>query len=495
MKFVSSKQIQESLQALSSFRSKVGKQGVQHVLPFLALKRKGVNPVSYIPYAESDDFEFFNKYLKIGDGEKPYFDPIAGLFRISTHPHSNIATARKGTFFRSWNAAVMQPDPNTREERWKFQPPYLQIIAEKALTKASTVSKVPAIPLAVFLFRNEPISDDAQVDFLAARLRKEFSLSNEEFKALFDLSAALSAFGSKPLDDSEVLEAINLSGVLAEVRDSRTDYHERLIDDNDEILKRVRSLIFEDGYAGVIFVGPPGTSKSWYAVQIALALADGDPTRVTKIQFHKSFQYENFIEGFVPNIAGNGFELREQVMLQVIRCAEANPSATHVVLIDELNRSDPGRVFGELLTYLEPSRRGEVFRLAYGREISIPANIIFIATMNSRDKSVLEMDDAFERRMCKIEFNPKSKILESVLRENQAPEALIRRIVGFFEWIGQRYPLGHTYFFAVRDEAGLARLWDTQLRFVFQKHFKYESDVLREIESQFVSITGARPES
>jgi 5-methylcytosine-specific restriction protein B len=68
-----------------------------------------------------------------------------------------------------------------------------------------------------------------------------------------------------------------------------------------------------------VFVGPPGTSKSWYAVQVALALADGDATRVKKVQFHRSFQYEHFVEGFVPNSEATGFELRPQLMLNVMK--------------------------------------------------------------------------------------------------------------------------------------------------------------------------------
>ena len=162
---------------------------------------------------------------------------------------------------------------------------------------------------------------------------------------------------------------------------------------------------------------------------------DGNLDRIRKIQFHRSFQYEQFVEGFVPNKTGTGFELRKQLMLQVMEKAEADPGGTFVVLIDELSRSDPGRVFGELLTYMEPSRREEKFLLASGNETAMPENIVFLATMNSRDKSVLEIDDAFDRRMAKIDFQPSESALADFLREGGVPDDFARRIVGFFNWL------------------------------------------------------------
>jgi 5-methylcytosine-specific restriction protein B len=439
-------------------------------------------------YAESDDLDFFNKYAKVKTDAYPYFDPIAGIFRIETHHHSNVATARKGTFFRSWRAALSDTDSDGLEV-WKLEPGYLDIIKKKALTKAGKVTKVPAIPLAGFLFRQRGFPDESEIGRLGDELKREFNLTDEEYEALFEDLTAISEFeSSSPLTEADVLAAIQESGGGAPQTEDRASFQTLSLREDDPIVSQVR-LLLADEYAGVVFVGPPGTSKSWYAVQVALALADGEPSRVRKIQFHKSFQYEHFVEGFVPNPEGTGFELREQLMLNVIRDASENP-ATYVVLIDELSRSDPGRVFGELLTYMEPSRRDESFTLASGREISMGANIVFIATMNSRDKSVLDIDDAFDRRMAKIEFSPSESILTSFLVANGVDDALQRRIVGFFQWVNGKYPLGHTFFRTVRDLEGLKRLWNTQLRFVFEKQFRYEKSAYEEIENKFVEITG-----
>ena len=352
-----------------------------------------------------------------------------------------------------------------------------RILKKKVLTKANKVTKVPAVPLAAFLLHKVPLPDEAEIGDLGKQFKATFSLTDDEYPELFEEGTRpVGDFANEPLSADEVRLVLYESGVIADKRPTLQTFQELVITEADKTLREVRCLLDDDGYAGVIFVGPPGTGKSWYANQIALALADGNSDRIRKIQFHRSFQYEQFVEGFVPNKSGTGFELRGRLMLKVIEKAEADPGGTFVVLIDELSRSDPGRVFGELLTYMEPSRRDEKFVLASGSEVSMPANIVFVATMNSRDKSVLDIDDAFDRRMAKIDFQPDEAMLADFLRENQVRDPLAGRIVGFFNWLKPKYPLGHTFFRNVKDEDSLRRLWHTQLRFVFEKQFKYEPE-------------------
>lgn len=491
MRFVSREQFVDSLRQLAAFRDAAKKQYAPHVLALLALRRKHVGTSGYTSYAEKDDQNFFDEFTKVADDEHPFFDPIKGLLRIRTHPHSNVSTARKGTFAAQWHAASVEKD-DKGVESWRLEPNYLNILKTKALTKAGKITKVPAIPLAVFLFRTKPLPDNADITDLARQFKAEFNLNDQEYSELFEeQTRPAGAFSSSPLSADEVRIVLKESGVIAEKRETLETFQELAIDlEKDEILREVRRLLDDDGYAGVIFVGPPGTGKSWYANQIALALADGNADRIRKIQFHRSFQYEQFVEGFVPNKKGTGFELRKQLMLQVMEKAEADSGGTYVVLIDELSRSDPGRVFGELLTYMEPSRREEKFTLASGNDTSMPENIVFLATMNSRDKSVLEIDDAFDRRMAKIDFQPSDTTLADFLRENQVPDDFARRIVAFFTWLKPKYPLGHTFFRSVKDPDSLRRLWNTQLRFVFEKQFKYEPATLADIKAQFIKITG-----
>lgn len=491
MKYISAHQLTSGLRALAEFRSKVNQQGAQHILSLLALRRAGVNTREFTKYTETDDKDFFNQFAQVAPGDRnPYFDPIRSMFRIDTHPHSNVATARKGTFAWSWRAAEFKQNDRTGEERWKLKPKYISIIRQKALTKKGAVTLVPAIPLAAFLLRQREFSDEMRPRDLGAQLKIEFHLTDDEYKQLFEEHTTVGDFGEHPLGRDEILQAINDSGVVQATKEATADFQELLLTEDDKTLVRVKSLLFDDNYAGVVFVGPPGTSKSWYAVQVALALADGDPARVRKIQFHKSYQYEHFVEGFVPNSAGTGFQLKPQLMLNTMRDASENPGGTYVVLIDELSRSDPGRVFGELLTYIEPSRRGEEFVLASGTAVTMPSNIVFLATMNSRDKSVVDIDDAFDRRMAKIEFNPDPAILENYLRDAKVPEEFLRRVIAFFRWIQEKYPLGHTFLFSLRDAESFRRTWESQLRFVLEKQFKYEPQILNEIRQKCGEIVG-----
>src|SRR5206468_9708787 len=83
------------------------------------------------------------------------------------------------------------------------------------------------------------------------------------------------------------------------------------IQETDPYFVQVRQLL-NDGYAGVIFAGPPGTSKTYYAHNIAVLLAQGDPRRLRILQFHPSYQYEDFVEGYVPRRNGEGFRLRRK---------------------------------------------------------------------------------------------------------------------------------------------------------------------------------------
>src|SRR6266853_3321402 len=246
MKYISVQQLVSSLRALANFRSKVNQQGAQHVLSFLALRKAGVGTRGFKQYTEADDKEFFDEFARIAaDDPNPYFDPIRGMYRIETHPHSNLATARKGTFARSWGAAAFKQDPGGGEDEWKLQPDYLNILREKALTKRGEVTLVPAIPLAAFLFRHQEFADSMRPKDLAAQLKIAFHMSDSEYNQLFEERTEIGDFGDRPLSRHDVIRAINESGVVQTTKEARADFQELLITENDRILVRVKSLLFD----------------------------------------------------------------------------------------------------------------------------------------------------------------------------------------------------------------------------------------------------------
>jgi 5-methylcytosine-specific restriction enzyme B len=262
------------------------------------------------------------------------------------------------------------------------------------------------------------------------------------------------------------------------------------VNGDDEIVQTVQDLL-RDGYAGVIFSGPPGTSKSWYAAQVAAILADRDPSRVRPLQFHPSYQYEDFVEGFIPVVRG-GFELAPKHLLQMCQTASETDGKLCVLVIDELSRSDPGRVFGEALTYIEMTRRNQKFRLASGREVVIPANLVFLATMNPLDRGVDEVDAAFERRFAKIPMDPSPTILKKFLDASRMEPELQTRVVAFFQRVlNDDNPfcrIGHTYFRTVTNIESLNRLWRFQLRFHFEKAFRLDPEGRKQIEAAWRQV-------
>lgn len=263
-----------------------------------------------------------------------------------------------------------------------------------------------------------------------------------------------------------------------------TDASEPL-DADDPIVIRAEDLL--EDYGGLIFVGPPGTSKSWTVARLAVTLA-GDKARVRTTQFHPSYQYEDFVEGYVPE--DGSFYLKPKHLMAL--CEEAAKPANRghrfVLVIDELSRGEPGRIFGEALTYVERSKRGETVSLASGNELTVPPNLIFLATMNPLDRGVDEVDAAFERRFAKYAMDPDELTLTSFLADAGMSEPLRERVLTFFRRVNARSAsnpfaaLGHTYFRGISDELGLRRVWEHQLRFLFEKAFRGDKASKDEVE-------------
>lgn len=244
------------------------------------------------------------------------------------------------------------------------------------------------------------------------------------------------------------------------------------LQENDPVLKAVRDLIFEDMAGGVILAGPPGTGKSWYARQIALKLTEGRLDRIREVQFHSSYQYEDFVEGYVPD-SKTGFVLQDKHLLVMAKAA-SEAEGSFVLIIDELTRTDPSRVLGEALTYMESSYRGKNFRLPSGRIASLPSNLVLLATLNPEDRSVDELDEAMQRRWSKVYLNPNARTLAGFLEANGADAAFRSALVDFFSKVQKHAPLGHALFRSVHSASSLRRLWVSQLEGYFNRRFRYD---------------------
>lgn len=268
------------------------------------------------------------------------------------------------------------------------------------------------------------------------------------------------------------------------------------LEEGDSLLIKTRELM-ADGFAGVILSGPPGTSKSWNAKKLAVAIASPKQECVRFVQFHPSYQYEDFMESYEPTDTG-GFKPKPRTFLSLCEAAVSQPDLQFVLVVDELSRCDAVRVFGEALTYLEKSQRNIEFELSSGRRVLIPDNIFIIATMNPWDRGVDELDMAFERRFAKIAMEPDADILEEMLRSNGLDEIQMRRTVAFFRALqkhGNAFArIGHAYFARVKSTDELQRLWDHQLRFHFEKAFRQNPAEHQRLHSSWENIFRAEGE-
>lgn len=265
--------------------------------------------------------------------------------------------------------------------------------------------------------------------------------------------------------------------------------------DDDPIWKATKSLL-DSGFLTVVLSGPPGTSKTWYARRIAHKLA-GHSSRVKQLQFHPSFSYDDFVESYVPAMGAEGsssaalFRIVPKIFLSLCNEARRQSDQNFVLVIDEINRGDVSRIFGELLTYLETSYRKLPFTLAYsGKRTSIPGNVILIGTMNPFDRSITELDDAFERRFARIALNPDIRLLTKICRDGGTEPSLISKIVTFFNKANELAPhgFGHAFFIGVRNEQDLIKLWNHNVRFVFEKMLRFDHDKFQEIRDSYATL-------
>ena len=270
---------------------------------------------------------------------------------------------------------------------------------------------------------------------------------------------------------------------------------ESLLDDNDPVWSWISREINDKNQRNFLLLGVPGTGKSWYAQQLAKQLTGNDKDRFVRTQFHPSFSYDDFVQGYVPSLSTEGdkigFSLENKHFMNICDKASASPSDTHVIVIDELNRGDPARIFGELLTFIEPQYRNQVFSLAYsGAEFSVPSNVIIIATANPEDRSVAELDDALLRRFVLREFPPDLDRLKSRLHDIIEDDGLVNRLCHVYKTINESSPqdFGHAHFWDLKSEEDFRDLWVSKLSFLLKRKFAYDDRGFADLEDKISTI-------
>ena len=255
------------------------------------------------------------------------------------------------------------------------------------------------------------------------------------------------------------------------------------------IAGRIQSVL--ERKSQVVLYGPPGTGKTYWAERTANELAalstfncpfdeleeaqresivggEGNAGLVRICCFHPAYGYEDFLEGYRPRtINGNvSFDLRDGIFKQLCKDAESSPDRQFFLIIDEINRGDIPRIFGELLTALEKDKRGKRVVLPVSQEVfSVPRNVFLIGTMNTADRSISLMDAALRRRFGWVELMPDSSVLKDSLVAGIALrawlDALNTRIREHVGRDARNLQIGHSYLMQggapIRDLATLKR--------------------------------------
>lgn len=453
-----------TIEELEAAAKKIIKEANYEGAPFFSIKTKNPKTVKAI-LSKQDNIEFdglnvLQEYLKIGQpvfivlgGDKPAWDTgLVGMGVISKEPYDVGYSGRN--FKIGVDIKLLLDKPIKREDLVPYGDTY-GIIGIAPITKwepnqaISQLSEKSAVALMRAMLDLSPGIEedlDSLVDAdLTARIKGATTMFvpvEVNYKEqISDSIKELANESNKDLSDDDAdAEKYTKEDFLKDVFISDEEY---------EIL---RTLL--DHKKNIILQGAPGVGKTFAAKRLAYSILGKKYKNCIKVvQFHQSYAYEDFIVGYRPT--ESGFSLESGPFYQFCKKAEKD-NRPHFFIIDEINRGNLSKIFGELLMLIEADKRKETVNLLYkNEEFGIPENVYIIGMMNTADRGLAMIDYALRRRFGFYEMKPafdSAKFKEKIKGSCDKTEKLLmvindlNRVITDDDALGAGFKIGHSYF-------------------------------------------------
>ena len=315
-------------------------------------------------------------------------------------------------------------------------------VAEEQDGETILFKKTEGLPLPVDFqtIKNAPGLEN--MEFLVNPQGSLFKLTEDEYSIIIDIIREIN-----PKENLAPVNTYTEKDFLKEVYMSEDRYHKLV-----SILKNKKNIILQ---------GAPGVGKTFAAKRLAYSMmGKKDDDKIEFVQFHQNYSYEDFVMGYKPS--DSGFELKDGIFYRFCQKAANQPDKVFFFIIDEINRGNMSKIFGELLMLIEKDYRGTKLKLAYnGMSFAVPENLYIIGMMNTADRSLAMIDYALRRRFSFFEMSPGFDSEGFINHQNNVGsdtfDELISRIkdlnkeISSDRSLGKGFCIGHSYFCSSSD--------------------------------------------
>ncbi len=321
--------------------------------------------------------------------------------------------------------------------------PTKQIVALLKVTRANdgqtiVFRKTESLPVPIDYATIKSIPELSNLEFFQNATGSFFKVTEEEYNCLMDIIRE-----DNPHKTEVTISPYTEEDFLDEIFIERKQYD------------RLKSLLMNK--KNIILQGAPGVGKTFSAKRLAYSVMGmKDDQRIELIQFHQSYTYEDFIMGYKPNDEG-GFYLKKGVFYTFCKKAKADPNRPYFFIIDEINRGNLSKIFGELLMLIESDYRNAPIKLAYTDELfDVPDNVHIIGMMNTADRSLAMIDYALRRRFSFFDMHPgfdsvgfkkyQAKINDPLFDKAVEAVVALNKVIANDASLGIGFCIGHSYF-------------------------------------------------